>query len=86
MESVTGGPILQFLSRLAEILQDLAVEEFNLARRIQGTHKPRNCVDDPAETFLILCRQSLFGDMSCGCHRAIIGNIMGPRQKRAIPS
>src|SRR5216684_7808115 len=32
MDSVAGGPILQFLSRLAEIFQDLAVEELNLAR------------------------------------------------------
>jgi len=32
MSGVAGGPILQFLSRLAKIFQDLAVEKLDLAR------------------------------------------------------
>src|SRR6266446_4503519 len=48
MNGVAGGPILQFLSRLAEIFQDLAVEKFHLACRTHGTYKPRNGVDDQA--------------------------------------
>ncbi len=32
MDSVAGGPILQFLSGLAEIFQELAVEKFDFAR------------------------------------------------------
>src|SRR5216684_5517008 len=39
MDDVAGGPIPQFLSRLAEIFQDLTIEKFDLARRIQGTHQ-----------------------------------------------
>ena len=38
MDSVASAPILQFLSRLAEIFQDLPVEEFDLASRAQGTN------------------------------------------------
>src|SRR5258706_78433 len=58
MDGVAGGPILQFLSRLAEIFQDLAVEKLDLACRTQGTHKPRNSVDDQTKAFLTLleCR------------------------------
>src|SRR6266478_3044896 len=48
MDGVAGGPILQVLSRLAKIFQELAVEEFDLARGTQGTHEPRNAVDDQA--------------------------------------
>src|SRR5712692_2272066 len=53
MDSVAGGPILQFLSGLAEVFQDLPVDKFDLARRIRGRHKPRNAVDDQAQTLLI---------------------------------
>ena len=38
MHRVTSAPIPQFLRRLAEIFQDLPVEEFDLARRAQGTN------------------------------------------------
>src|SRR5580658_6858340 len=38
MDSVASAPILQFLSRLAEIFQNLPVEEFDLACRTQGTN------------------------------------------------
>jgi hypothetical protein len=61
MHSVAGGPILQFLSRLAEIFQELTVEKFNLAGRVQGTHKPRNTVDDQTKTFLTLLQHCLAG-------------------------
>ena len=68
MDSVAGVPILQFLSRLAEIFQELAVEQFDLARGIQGAHKPGNAVDDQAKAFLTLLEsrlgQNLFGGMS----------------------
>src|SRR4029077_6436760 len=59
MNGIAGGPILQFLSRLAEIFQDLTVEKFDLACRIQGTHKPRNGIDDPAEAFLTFLERRL---------------------------
>src|SRR5260370_42435420 len=59
MEGVARGPILQFLSRLAEILQDLTVEKFDLARCVQGTHKPGNGVDDQAKAFLTLLERRL---------------------------
>src|SRR5258707_1766581 len=48
MDAVAYGTILQFLSRLAEIFQDLAVDKFDLPCRIRGRHKPRNAVDDQA--------------------------------------
>ena len=48
MDGIAGGPILQFLSRLAEVFQDLAVDKFDLACRTQGAHVPWNGVDDQA--------------------------------------
>ena len=48
MDGIAGGPILQFPSRLAEILQDLAVQKLYLAGGIQGTHHARNGIDDQA--------------------------------------
>ncbi|OLE63219.1 MAG: hypothetical protein AUG04_06295 [Deltaproteobacteria bacterium 13_1_20CM_2_69_21] len=48
MDGVAGGPILQFLGRLAEIFPDLAVEKFHLACRTHGAYKPRNGIDDQA--------------------------------------
>ncbi len=59
MDSVASVPILQFLSRLAEIFQDLAVDQFDLARGIQGTHKPRNAIDDQAKAFFTLLERRL---------------------------
>src|SRR5580704_13961413 len=50
----TGGPPLQVLERLAEIFQNLAVDEFNLAPRSHGCHESRNSVDDQAKTLLAL--------------------------------
>jgi hypothetical protein len=61
MDSVAGGPILQFLSRLAEIFQDLTVEKSDIACRTQGTHKPRNSVDDLTKAFLTLLQHRLAG-------------------------
>src|SRR6202521_3153206 len=49
MDGVADGPILQFLSRLAEIFQGLPVEKFDLACRIQRAHEPRHRVDDLAQ-------------------------------------
>src|SRR5258707_1158747 len=59
MDRIAGGPILQFLSRLTEILQDLAIEKFNLARRVQGTHHPWNSVDDETKAFFTLLESRL---------------------------
>src|SRR6266403_2666688 len=53
MDGVAGGPIPQFLSGLAEVFQDLAVDKFDLACRIRSRHKPRNTVDDQAQVMLI---------------------------------
>jgi len=44
---------------LAKIFQDLSIEEFDLARGIQGTHKPRNGVDDQTKAFLTLPKRRL---------------------------
>src|SRR5260370_24108977 len=49
MNGVSVGPILQFLNRLAEIFQDLPVQEFNFAGRIHGTYQAGNAVDDQAK-------------------------------------
>jgi hypothetical protein len=54
MNGVAGGPTLQFLRRLAEIFQDLPVEEFDLTRRIECKHETRNAIDDGAE-FEFVC-------------------------------
>ena len=40
MDSVADGPILQFLSRLAEVVQDLAVEKFDFARGLKVHTNP----------------------------------------------
>src|SRR5882762_9638017 len=53
MDSVAGGPVLQLLGRLAEIFQELAVEEHHLARGTQGTYKPGNAIDDKAKALLV---------------------------------
>jgi hypothetical protein len=52
VDSFVRGPMLQLLNRLAEIFQDLTVEEFHLAGGTQGTYKPRNGVDDQTKTLL----------------------------------
>jgi len=49
MDNIAGGPILQFLHRFAEILQDLTIDKLDLARSTQSTHKPRNRVDDGSQ-------------------------------------
>ena len=58
---------------LPKLLQDLAIEKFNLARRVQGTHHPWNSVDDETKAFFTLLERRLgespFGGMSWGCHR-----------------
>src|SRR6267142_326645 len=59
MDGIAGVPILQFLRRLAEIFQELAVEEFDFARGTQGTHEPRNAIDDQAKAFLTLLERHL---------------------------
>src|SRR5258708_3274030 len=59
MDGVARGPILQFVCRLAEIFQDLAVEVLDLARGAQGTNKPRNRVDDPTKAGLTLLERDL---------------------------
>src|SRR5258708_21265816 len=61
MHSMAGGQILQFLRRFAEIFQDLPVEEFNLAHRVQGTHHPGNGIDNQSKAFLILQERCLVG-------------------------
>src|SRR5260370_6199504 len=59
MDGVARGPILQFVCRLAEIFQDLAVEVLDPARGTQGTNKPRNRVDDPTQAGLTLLERDL---------------------------
>src|SRR3989442_211194 len=54
MEGIADSPILQFLSRLAEIFQDRAAGKFELPLRNPGTYESRNTVDDPAKAFLTL--------------------------------
>ena len=64
MDRVAHGPILQFLVRLAEVFQDLAVEMFDLARGIQSTHKPGNAVDDQTKAFLTLIERKRIDEAS----------------------
>src|SRR5580700_1594470 len=63
MDGVAGGPILQVLSRFAEIFQELAVEELDLARGTQGTHEPGNGVDDQTQA-KFAGAQSILGALS----------------------
>src|SRR5258705_6675824 len=44
MDSFGGVPILQFFSGLAEVIQQLTVEELHLTRRAQGAHEPGNVI------------------------------------------
>src|ERR1700674_159884 len=53
MDGVAGRPILQFLSRLAEIFQDSPVDKLGLACRTQGADVPWNSIDDEAQSLLI---------------------------------
>jgi hypothetical protein len=53
MDGVTGGPLFHFISRLAEILQDLAVEKFDLTCRVRGRDKARNAVDGETQALFI---------------------------------
>src|SRR6202007_1658030 len=54
MDGVAKSPVLQFLDGLAEIFQDLSIEEFEFAHCIQGTNKSRDGVDDHTKAFLAL--------------------------------
>ncbi len=49
MDDVAGGPTLQFLRRLAEIFQDLAVEELKFTCSTHSTYEPGNAIDDQAQ-------------------------------------
>src|SRR5580704_4526589 len=53
MKSVACRPILQFLGRLSEKLQNLAVDEFDLTSRGHDGNLARNAVDDQAEALLL---------------------------------
>src|ERR1700730_9759584 len=53
MEGVARRPPLQFLGSLSEILQGLAVEKLDLARRTMGRHKPGNAVEDQAQALFV---------------------------------
>lgn len=46
MNCIAEGPILQIITRLAEILQRLAVEKLHLAACAHGRNKPGDIVDD----------------------------------------
>src|SRR5260370_42332928 len=50
MNGVRGGPIFQFFMALAEIIQDLLIDEFDFAFRRQSTNKAGNTIDDQAKT------------------------------------
>jgi hypothetical protein len=49
MNRIAVGPVPQFLGRLAEIFQDLPVEELKLPGGADGTDEPGNAVDKLAE-------------------------------------
>src|SRR5258706_11645661 len=75
MDSVEVGRILPFLSRLAEIFQGLAVEKFDLTGRTQGTHKPRNGVDDQTKAFLTLLERRLVA-LALNCNRREMRHLL----------
>src|SRR5262245_6113997 len=56
---VPGLPLLQRLEAPAEVLADLAVDEFDLASGCQGHHQPGNAVDDQARFAFALAERVL---------------------------
>jgi hypothetical protein len=46
MNGVAGSPTFQFLERLAEVFQDLTVDEFDLTCRVHNGDKGRNAIED----------------------------------------
>src|SRR6516164_1839176 len=59
MDDVAGSPTSQFLRRLAQIFQDLPIEELQLARRIHGTHEPGNAIDYQPQIVFALAERFL---------------------------
>src|SRR5260370_33568403 len=59
MNDVAGGPTLQFLRRLAEIFQDLVVEELKFPCRTHGAYEPGNAIDDHAQIVFALAESFL---------------------------
>jgi hypothetical protein len=46
MNRVAGSPTFQFFERLAEVFQDLTIDDFDLTRRTHDGDKGRNAIDD----------------------------------------
>src|SRR5215467_7183285 len=63
MNDVGPGPILQFLSCFAEILQDLVVKKFHLARRAHRVYESGDVIGDGAKIGLAL-QQLLLGTLA----------------------
>ena len=50
MDEVAGSPTIQFLRALAEVSDDLLIDEFVFAFRRHRINEPRNTIDDQAQT------------------------------------
>ena len=74
MDRIAHLPILQLRDRLTEVIEELAVEQLDSARGIQGAHKPRDAVDDEAKP--LLTRRVLAG---------VVGDRLGPHQVMLYP-
>ena len=74
MDRIAHLPVLQLLDRLTEVIEELAVEQFDSARGIQGAHKPRDAVDDEAKPLL-----------ARGVLARVVGNRLGPHQVMLYP-
>jgi hypothetical protein len=49
MNEVVGSPTFWFVECLAEIIQDLPIDEFQFAFRCRSMHQPWNAIDDQAQ-------------------------------------
>src|SRR5215469_1321277 len=63
MNDIGSGPVLQFLTCLAEILQDLVVEKFHLTRWAHRMHEPGNVIGDRPKIGLAL-QKLLLGSLA----------------------
>ena len=59
MDEAAGSPTIQFLRALAEVSDNLLIDEFVFAFRRHRIDEPRNAIDDQAQT-LFACTQGFF--------------------------
>jgi hypothetical protein len=59
MNNVGGGPTLQFVKRLARVIQALLTDEFEFSFRRHSKNKARNVIDDQAKIEFALAKAFL---------------------------